>query len=99
MSREAQLSVSLLVAIAAGDVFRAYLPPLWKLREAGGTAADPDLRGAEAHGIGFGLLIGGAASAVVRSPWPLVAAGLMVGAMFAQYEWAMQPDGPREDYA
>lgn len=93
MSPEARLNLALLVALAAGETFRSYLPPLYELRESDGTSLDPALRGSEAHAIGYALVIGGVVSVAAGTPWPLYGAVAAAGLMFAQYEWAMQADG------
>lgn len=98
MSREARITLALMVSLAAAETFRSYLPPLWKLRDAGDTRRDLDLRGSEAHAIGYALVIGGVVGAIIRSPWPLYGALAAVAFSFAQYEWAMQPSGPGELY-
>lgn len=90
MSREANLTISLLVATTVLATFHAHLPSLYELRRERTAPLDLGLRGTELQVIGTALIGGGAVSILARSFWPFAAAVLASASMLAQYEWGIQ---------
>lgn len=84
--------LSLLVGgMYALDVFSSFMSSPWSTRAFAG--ADPSkathARRLVGLSIAFGVGAGAAASALDKSPWPLVGAGATAGVMFVLYEQAL----------
>lgn len=96
MDRGAIVNVSLLSAFQATAMFHAFLPDLRELRHADDLG---DVRAAELTAAAAAIGVGIGVSLLVRSPDPLVGAGIATAAMLGAYEYAAQtgPVHPCED--
>ena len=91
MAKGEVLLTSALVAVEGAHAFSAFLPSVFTIRRlAVPQGAERDLRLGYIPASLFALALGALASAIMKSPWPLIASVLTIIFMIATYEWAIR---------
>jgi hypothetical protein len=91
MQKSEIVLTSALIAVEGAHAFSAFLPSVFTIRRfAVPQGAEKDLRLGYIPATLFALTLGALASAIMKSPWPLVASVLTTIFMIATYEWAIR---------
>jgi hypothetical protein len=88
---ERDLLLGAFVAVEGAHAFSAFMPSYFTIRKFAAAPEDAErLRSGYVPAVGFNIALGAVISALVRSPWPLLA-GIAVSAfMVAMYENAIR---------
>lgn len=86
-----ELILSVFTGVEGAHAFSAFMPSWFTVRKfAHGQEDAGKLRSGYAPAIVFNLVLGGTVSALIKKPWPIVIALLVIVFMIAAYEGAIQ---------
>lgn len=94
------LLLSVFVGVEGAHAFSAFMPSWFTVRKFAHGSEDTDkLRSGYTPAVIFNLVLGSTVSALIKKPWPLVIALLVIVFMIAAYEGAIEGSEGTHDNA